>query len=408
MYRRHRRFGMTLVELFVVIAIILVLMAISFPLIARTLQQVKETRVGVEIKQLDEACETFKSIFGRYPPSRILLCETMVGYRQAINDHLCQGFFQVSQQNKDGLALLAMESMEYLRSIFPGIDLDAGHDWNGDGVIDNRQYFLQGDEALAFFLGGMRYGRSTDTVGSGRTTGLGFNTDRTNPTKQTSSARLGPFFQFEPERINYLVPDYKGQLNGIPVTIDEVFGYPWTIGTSSGLTVLHPWEMPETMRFFPNYQDAWGTPYLYFVARAGLVDNYVHFYSPYCYRLGFQVSQQYHYHYYLADEGTNAFFSSFLYQSNPKPSGWNAFIPYIHQYVPGVGVSYHQPQRFQIISAGADKQYGSGGYFDLSNPELSRFENYVITPEEGVPIPTHKRANFDNITNINFQRVVPR
>jgi len=190
---RSTRRAFTLVELFVVIAIILVIIGLMFPIFLSTWQNAQDTKTVVEISKLDEACETFKSIFGKYPPGRIMLCETREGYRQAIVQYLCQTHYQYQEQNQRGLAMLAKLSMEYLQSIFPGIDFDEGHDWNGDGIIDDRQYFLQGDEALTYFLGGMRYGPGArDVQGTNRSPPRGFNTDKAHPTRPSTGVPSVP------------------------------------------------------------------------------------------------------------------------------------------------------------------------------------------------------------------------
>ena len=52
--RHSSRRGFTIVELFVVIAIILVVMAIGLPIIMLTMQVVDETKVCREVKLLDQ------------------------------------------------------------------------------------------------------------------------------------------------------------------------------------------------------------------------------------------------------------------------------------------------------------------------------------------------------------------
>lgn len=409
--RRRPRGGWTLVELAISFAIILVIIGLLLPIFLTTWQVAQETKASVEVKKLDAACETFKSTFGRYPPGRILLCESMEGYRQAIVEYLCQTHFQKSKQDKDGLAWLAMDSMEYLKSIFPNIDLNAGHDWNGDGVIDNRQYYLQGDECLIYFLGGMRHGTGAlDAQGSNRTPATGFNTDKTSPTKQSSGTRLGPFFQFDEGRITYftrtnrVVPPGPYEYDPDETTSEKN----WCVGSSTG---LHPRPEEQSILFFPHYRDLWGKPYYYFAARAGIVDNYSHMYSPFCYRLGFLTSNFYHYHCFLADISVSFPGGSPNDPEEPdppKPGVWPGFIPYMQSYQEQLGTSYFNPKRFQIISAGADRQFGSGGMYNPANPEKSTFVNFKPITEQPKPTPDELRANYDNITNINFGRLVPR
>lgn len=84
-------------------------------------------------------------------------------------------------------------------------------------------------------------------------------------------------------------------------------------------------------------------------------------------------------------------------------------VPYIESYQGGK-VKYYNHNRFQIISAGRDKQFGTGGYLNnnSSTAEQSAFVNYRYIVEENIPQIDERQANYDNITNINFSRVVPR
>ena len=269
MKRNYVRSGFTLVELLVVFAIILVILALSFALVQRSMWALEDAKASREIKLLDQACEQFKATFGKYPPGRIMLCEDMRGYQYAIRDKICQGYYQTDPVHAHALYLLASMSMEYLQSIFPGIDLNAGHDWNGDGIIDDRQYIISGHETMPLFLGGMRYGPGAiDTAGSNRTPGMGWNTDKTNPTKRTSSTRLGPFFEFDPARIVYptaIGPSsygYSASPGGGPSA--DLNWYGWCIGCSSGF-IMFPYE--SSLAFWPTYSDPWNTRYAYFAAR---------------------------------------------------------------------------------------------------------------------------------------------
>jgi type II secretory pathway pseudopilin PulG len=426
------------VELLIVLAIILILMTLGFMVIQRVMLQLNDAKTSREIKQLDQACEQFKSTFGLYPPGRIMLCEDMRGYRAAMIDKLCQEHPQTDPNHQRALEYLAAMSMEYLQAIFPGIDLNAGHDWNGDGVIDDRQYFLTGNESLAFFLGGMRYGKgAVDEAGSNRSPAQGFNVDKTNPTKRSTATRLGPFFAFEEHRLRYQVsiPNQVKPILGpyvecVDPLTEEIIrpggtdtpGQFWNVGCSSGL-MGRPGE--QFISFFPRYVDIWNTPFAYFRARAGSVNNYVYLYSPWCYQMGFATTYQANFHSWFADN----FFLPHLYKetltceprpspsqgerSNPEDgtysSRWILAVPYI-QTQQNDQVVYYQAQRFQIISAGPDKQFGTGGFYinDPEKAELSVFKNYKYFVVENIPKSSEHVANFDNITNINFARLVPR
>ncbi len=425
-----QRRGLTLVELMVVIPIILIIIALSFALLQRVMWAMEDAKVSREIKLLDQACEQFKTTFNHHPPGRIMLCEDMRGYRAAINDHLCQMHFQHDITHQRALAFLAYKSMEYLQAIFPGIDLNVGHDWNGDGVIDDRQYYLTGDEALVYFLGGMRYGLgAVDSKGSNRSAPLGFNTDKTNPTKRTSSTRLGPFFEFDESRVVYpvcipnrVIPYF---LANVAAGTGEEYSQEqfWNAGCSSGLIGRAD---EQFIGFFARYHDVWGTPYLYFRARTGQTNNYTYLYSPHCYQMDFNTTYYVNYHCWFADNyylphlhttqsggGRPGNFVKTGKRMNMSDgtasSKWTDIVPYIISYENGQ-VTYYNANRFQIISAGRDRLYGSGGYYnkESSQAELSKFTNYRYMPVENIPTLKEFAANHDNITNINFSRVVPR
>lgn len=437
------RRGLTLVELLVVIAIILVIIALSFALLQRTMWSLEDAKVTRELNLLDQACEQFKATFNHFPPGRILLCEDMRGYRAAINDHICQSQQQLDPEHQRALAYMASISMEYLQSIFPGIDLNAGHDWNGDGKIDDRQYFLSGNEALVYFLGGVRYtlpGMPTgpgaiDAKGSNRSPPRGFNTDKTNPTKPTTSQRLGPFFEFDASRIVYSVAKPGSGFNTVGAYsggLDPVTGQPtmaagtsipsyWNVGCSTGV-VGFPGE--EFIGFFPRYLDVWRLPYVYFRARNGRTNNYCHLYCPWSYQINFNTSYVANYHcwfadnYYIEHPGTLPQPPTLPIalpgkRENPndgtKSSLWLGIVPYIQNVENGV-VTYHNANRFQIISPGRDRSLGTGGFYikEPSQAELSKFLNFKYFQEENIPSNDEFRANHDNITNINFTRVVPR
>lgn len=402
MKRISSRSAFTLVELLIVIAIIMVITAMGLPIIMLTMQTLEESKVSREIKLLDQACEQFKATFGRYPPGRIMLCEDMRGYQKAISQHLLHDCLQTDPKHIEALNYLASMSMEYLQSIFPGIDLNAGHDWNGDGVIDDRQYVLNGSEAMLFFLGGMRYGKGAiDEAGSNRSGPFGFNTDKTRPTVKTTSTRLGPFFEFDESRILYEIT--VGLPPGSPgcSPAGSPMSHNWTVGVSSGF-VRFPGE--EFIGFFARYTDVWKTPYAYLYARSNHLDNYAYSYSTYCYKLGMTIGTTFNYH---------MWFSDFLWVPTPKlPGYWHPipmvyieFVPYIDNVQAG-RVKFYNSNRFQIISAGRDREFGSGGFLNITHgqEELSSFRNY-----QGLDVaPDARIQNYDNFSNITFKRVVPR
>src|SRR5512135_3015670 len=72
---RLNRPGFTMVELLVVIVIIALLLALLLPAINGAVRSARNAAVSAEINQLSQALADFKSKYGDYPPSRILLSE---------------------------------------------------------------------------------------------------------------------------------------------------------------------------------------------------------------------------------------------------------------------------------------------------------------------------------------------
>ena len=65
-------------ELLVVILILAILIALLLPAINAALRTAKNAAVGGEINQLAQALASFKTKYGDYPPSRILLSRTAI------------------------------------------------------------------------------------------------------------------------------------------------------------------------------------------------------------------------------------------------------------------------------------------------------------------------------------------
>ena len=364
----HRRTAFTLIELLVVIAIIIILASLTLVVVSRIWQRVEVQRTTVEISKLSEACEQFKSTFGRYPRARILLVEG--------NGSLGSGYGPYLASGVPGVAQLAAESVEYLQAIFPGIVLDGSfiHDWNGNGV-SNEFFLLEGEEALVFWLGGMRYGtiNFADPVNglANRSAALGFNTNKQTPTVNSTGTRLGPFYEgFTADRMMYTY--FNPALNGLPR---------WNADPAAG--PAGPSGQLNSRGWFPCYTDRYGMPFIYFSAVNGSQNNYRNSFNP--------------------DPGNGipasvpawlpAAVAPYLYDCAIITGN---FTPY-WQAGTASGVSgqsniqFYKPDRYQIISAGRDRTLGSGGRYDPRNPE-----QYLTNP-----------ADHDNITNISEGRLVP-
>jgi prepilin-type N-terminal cleavage/methylation domain-containing protein len=349
MFVRKDRAGFTLVELLVVIAIILVLMGLTLTVLAKVYQTIDLTRTISDISKMGEACDLFKREMGRYPLSRVVLLE---------NGNY-QGALLLATGDSFQTQLLT-DTIEYLQAVFPGINLSptadssnpgvSFHDWNGNSLLDNAPFTLEGEEAIVFWLSGMRYGATTVQ----RTKGLGFNTDRLFPTRNTTGARRGPFYEFDESRITYdtaHVVNASGSPGSAP-------------GSSGGL--------------FPVYLDVWGTPYAYFLARTGVCNNYFHQGAPA----------------YAGRPGNPLWLNDCHRLTSVKNNPANTiFVPYWESVQSTVPLNwvYHKPERFQIISAGRDKFFGQGGRYDRRNPGA-----FMTNP-----------LDFDNVSNVAEGRMVP-
>ncbi len=150
--------GFTLVELLVVILILAVLIALLLPALNGALKTARKAAVGAEINQLAQALASFKAKYGDYPPSRIYLAE---------NGDFGSAAFTAIGPGDITYAQLAQRSVAALRKFFPRVVLNTSggavfspgssswYDFNGNGVMDDGYYILQGHECLAFFLGGI-------------------------------------------------------------------------------------------------------------------------------------------------------------------------------------------------------------------------------------------------------------
>ena len=297
----QRRGGFTLVELLVVIAIIAVLMGLLVPAVMRLMTKGPEVQVQSEISQLATAIENFKKTYNvSYIPSQIKLCEFYQDYNQN------------NQLDKDSITYLLMLWPNLMQPdpASPGngpIWRYGGIDWSGTGIQTNgwaapsRFWVLEGHQCLVFFLGGIPIQGTPAGV-------MGFSSRDYDPAatgisgwgqKAQPTGRKGPFFEFKSDRL---------------VKIS-------TAGTQ------------KNGALFYSYVDPFGTnkPYLYF--------------SNYGTRNGYNSPLTSKY-----PTGDNAAFG-------PAPYGVQ---PYYERNTP---VVFLNPSLFQILSAGADGNFGPGGQY---------------------------------------------
>ena len=278
---RTGRGGFTLVELLVVIVIIAVLAALITAAVIPALGKANITKNRSEISQLEVAVENFKQRYGVYPPSRIKLSET--------------GTYSSTLQ-------LDIDSVQFLTTVWPRINLSAGVNWNGSGMIDPSpagDWILEGDQCLVFFLGGIPLNVAGTTVPSC----TGFSTNGANPAFHIlmGGDTSPPAFEFSSSRLIYK--------------------------TTSTPTFLH-----AAAPLFFSYLDTYGRADGSGLLLAG---------QPYAYFSSYKSRNGYNRYTPLSDCATLS------------------VSPYFQ--AAGIPNQYLNPSTFQIISAGANMSFGSGG-----------------------------------------------
>jgi prepilin-type N-terminal cleavage/methylation domain-containing protein len=251
------RGGFTMIELLMVIIIIGVLIALLLPAIMGAMKTARNAAVSSEINQLAQALESFKSRYGDYPPSRVLL-EESGNYSQYIgsNQALSATFDPTSPAGNDiTVGQLAQRTLVAMRKFFPRVVFSTTgnpplfngtsywYDFNGNGQYDATPYVLHGHECLVFFLGGIPTPSIAPVTAANYSTvtfGMsGFGKDPTNPfynnlpgaAAMYSGNRQPPSFEFNTNR---LFIDPNG-LSGIPGYYDTLANEPPGGGGSSGI-----------------------------------------------------------------------------------------------------------------------------------------------------------------------------
>jgi len=389
--------GFTLVELLVVIVVLAILAALLLPAINSAVRRARNAAVSAEINQLAQALEQFKSKYGDYPPSRVLLVENG-NYSQ----YLGNTSLSASDANSPGtgditIGQLAVRSMTAIRKFWPRVQLSTSttppnisttywYDFNGNGTLDGA-YILHGHECLVFFLGGVPLYDSS-SQGFGMT---GFGKDPNNPFSNSISVdsrynngpnpmynanRQPPIFEFNPGRL-YQDPSNATQPNnpanwgwGIPGYYDTLGSEPPQNATGTeGTNFFAYFSANGSGNYDPNdvnFQEA---------DNQGVVP----------------ISLQYYVGYNIYGSTTTSPYTAV----SPSPN------PYTSTLTAGTSsgtVTYQKPQTFQIISSGADGFYGVGGQYQ------------ALTTSATVPLPydanntsttdgSIRQREYDNLSN---------
>jgi len=162
---KKTRRAFTLVEMLAVVVIISILAGLITAAAVQAVTTAKNARIIAEINQLDLALKAYKQKFGEYPPD--------FTDQEAVRRHLARAFPLCPPSN-------------YPAALF-----------NNDPST-----------ALAFWLGGM-------PTGSGGMLN-GFSANPRNPF-DNSPSRIGPFFDFDPNRLFPVGQSYQYYPPGVPV-----------------------------------------------------------------------------------------------------------------------------------------------------------------------------------------------
>jgi prepilin-type N-terminal cleavage/methylation domain-containing protein len=268
--RRRGGRGFTLVELLIVIAIISVLLSLVSSAVWKAVVTSNRVRNQQEISQLATAVENFKQKFGIYPPSRIVLCE------------IYDFYFQGNKRGNPPKSPLHADSIQFLQAIWPRINFDSvnkaglgtgsrwtGIDWNGDGKPTPGEMWLEGDQCLVFFLGGIPgIDPTTHKFFCG-----GFSINSQNPAFQTTavgSETIPRFFDFQSDRLIQVPPavrttpnpsgffSYKDTYGNAPYAYFSSYktanGY--NRYNSSDCDSLGVWPYAEGLLPTPRYQNS--------------------------------------------------------------------------------------------------------------------------------------------------------
>lgn len=189
--RNHNRLGgvllvrgFTLVELLTVMVIIGLLMGMISVAVIAARARAKVAATGIEIAGLESALHDYRGRFNEFPPdfafSRIGgPGQTQTLARAAVVQHLSRMFprFVISGTNSGA----QWNSLRSHVSRYTGLNID----------------YLDPATGLVFWLGGIP--EIVNNQPTGRL--LGFSANPSNPFDSTTSSRIGPFFEFDPARL---------------------------------------------------------------------------------------------------------------------------------------------------------------------------------------------------------------
>jgi len=215
MHTSMRR-GFTLVEMLVVIIIIGILAAILVPTIGIAIRRARVTKIALEISQLDQAVEAYKTLYTDYPPD--------FSNRAVVERHIRKAFPRISSKE-----------FTIAQNLF----------WNPSQVDPA--------EALVFWLGGFSADPRRPFTGPGGPFVL---VNASTGQYALNADRNAPMFPFAEDRLTiYLADPATGapSATGVPMSNDE--------------QEVHSQAMTKNDLFPIYYPANVGAPYVYFDSR---------------------------------------------------------------------------------------------------------------------------------------------
>lgn len=375
--------GFTLVELLIVIVIIGLLVALLVPAITGAVRRAKDAAVTSEIQELAQALADFKSRYGDYPPSRVLLSESC-NYAQYFSGGSTALPTTTGVITDINTQQLVQRSLVALRKFFPRVNFSTTsrlfkngdpvwYDFNGNGVMDS-DYTLDGRECLVFFLGGIP---QYDVKGGSFTGGMaGFGRNPTNPfsngivgNPMYSNNRQPPMFEFRGARLQLIA----GRTTGVP-------GYGDTMSSANA---------PAFFAYFSAYGGGAYDPNDVNVAEQ---DDATGKTLALSFRVQFPT--------YAAGSTTPAGAAV-----SPAPNPYTSTLSFS---TATGSTTYLNPQSFQIISPGSDLAYGVGGRYNNTGRYAPGEPATPVPPDPASVLPafapgedseSFRGCEADNLTN---------
>jgi prepilin-type N-terminal cleavage/methylation domain-containing protein len=371
------RAAFTLVEVLVVILIIGILIGLLLPAVMAAIRKAHEAQVTAEMNNLATALASFKNLYGDYPPSRVILCES--GYNSLTAAQLSAVAGPVSPSGVDtdiALSALVARSQIYLSRFWPRVDFNGanngtGLDFNGDGVIETNFFILSGSECLAFFLGGLPINNGNGTFAMS-----GFSKSPINPFVNSLLAtnRVVPQYEFVVGRLidqdGDGFPSYVDPINTVPGS-QRSYAYFFSYGANS--------YDPNDVNGYGHSFDQSGVS-----SDAGdfeVDDDATGTFTEWGFLVGFATSS------------TTANFAV-----SPAPN------PYTTGPSSSGNVAWVNPTTFQIICSGQDAEWGLGGTYSGSAGGAGVLPISVTDPGNVNGIANRVREN-DNLTNFSGGRL---